>query len=124
MTILNLTTTPLSEDLKAAGVYDLPEPAINFMKTLMWFTCEPSPSVIRGRANQIAHLAKKEMNKWRSVVEHVVLLDGKNPYLISALENALSQRGIRFVYSYKKIVKDKDNPAEIKLVHDYWIYNK
>jgi hypothetical protein len=122
MTILNLTTTPLSDDLKAEGVIDISGSAMIFLKTLMWFSSQPTSTVIRGRAKQIAHLAKKEMNRLRALVE-VVLLDGKNPYLISALEEALMQMDIRFVYSYKKIVKDKDNPAEIKLVHDYWIYN-
>lgn len=94
MSILNLTQHPATPDQVAAGVVDLPAERREFLVKLLTFEELPSRYEIEEVALHIAALCDTE---WVTTA-----MIGGAPYLMSALEEALSTIYVKPVYAFSK----------------------
>lgn len=99
--ITNLTNFNASPSQAAAGVENLQD--ASELRSLLRFDEIPSKEEIHDRAERIADIAQGTGND-------TAMISGA-PYLMSALENALEERGITPVYSFsERVSADRHNP--------------
>ena len=92
MKILNLTQHITTPEQRAQGVIDLPPRLHAEVKKLLTFEELPTIEELKWRARLLAHIAKKSKVKYAMI--------GGAPYLMSHLEGALMQVGVRPVYAF------------------------
>lgn len=98
MSILNLTQHVATAEQMEDGVF---EPMNKIaVQQLLNFEVMPDSFEIRNRAHELARIAKIHG------VKHAMI--GGAPYLMSALEAALTEMGIRFWYSYSERVSQEE----------------
>ena len=107
---LNLTQHEASDSQIAAGVVDLPAASREALKGLLTFDGLPARPEIIARAAAIAELAEEHG------AEHVMI--GGAPYLMGALERALTDRGIapRFAFSRRESVEVQQPDGSVRKV--------
>ena len=94
--IINLTQHRPTQEQLDAGVLEPAEGTKKEVRELLTFNELPTKVEIRGRAEQLALIAKK------SGVSKALI--GGAPYLMGALENALKAKGIQPLYAFSKRV--------------------
>lgn len=98
--ILNLTQHPATAEQIAAGVQDLP--SAETLRTLLTFDQLPSRTEIKGRAEALALMAE-------AAGADAAMIGGA-PFLMSTLEAALLNKGIRPMYAFsKRVVTETKN---------------
>ena len=90
--ILNLTQHKATPEQVAQGVVDLPEKLHNELTKLLTFEELPTITELKWRSTLITLIAKTK-NCTRAMI-------GGAPYLMSHLEGALMQAGIRPLYAF------------------------
>lgn len=94
MAILNLTGTPATPELKAAGVIDPGAISAAYLKDYLTFETMPDQAQLLYRARKIADIALAcEVDK--------ALLNGIPAFMLGILENALIYHDIAPVYSFE-----------------------
>ncbi len=92
--ILNLTQHQPTAEQVEAGVIDASSPAT--VKELLNFESLPSKEEIRKRAFSLAEMAEEVGVKFAMI--------GGAPFLMSALEKALKERGVEPLYAFSQRV--------------------
>lgn len=101
--IINLTQYQATQDQIAAGVIDLTGSALQALKYNLIFSRMPNKKSIKARAERIAALAEAHGFK--------KAMCGGAPYLMSALESALKDKGIIPVYTFaERVYHDEMQP--------------
>jgi len=90
--IINLTQHPATPDQKAQGVVDLPDKLRSELVKQLTFQEIPSVADLKWRATLITLIAKSQ-KATRAMI-------GGAPYLMSHLEGALMQAGIKPLYAF------------------------
>ena len=88
--IINLTQHASSAEQKAEGVMEAPDQ--NTIKELLTFVGIPTTAEIKSRAEALAKIVT-------DAGAEAAMISGA-PYLMSALENALKERGITPLYAF------------------------
>lgn len=94
--ILNLTQHNASREQIEAGVENVPASISEEVKKLLTFNSLPSKSDIDARAKELANIAL-QCGARKAMI-------GGAPYLMSALEEALKENGIKPLYAYSERV--------------------
>lgn len=94
--IINLTQHTATPTQIAAGVVDLEDAWRTVLQTLLTFEELPDRVVVLGSANNIAALAQ------RCAPDAGAAMIGGAPFLMCALETALSGRGITPLYAFSE----------------------
>ena len=107
MIILNLTQHEPTPEQVSAGVVDLECESRDFLIENLTFREMPTRDEIEKSASSIATLARAIMLKIEDRKDAVIsgknaVLVGGAPWFMSALENALKERGIKVLYAFSK----------------------
>jgi len=97
MKILNLTQHAPTPEQVAAGVVE-PEEGKKKIQRLLTFEDLPTAEEIQERAEALARVAEVLTKEYG----HDSVMIGGAPYLMSALEKALKERGIKPLYAFSK----------------------
>lgn len=100
MEIINLTQHTATDDQRAAGVFDLEGEALSYVKANLTFDTLPNKEEIDLRAERIADIAADHHADAAMI--------GGAPYLMSALEVALLDRGITPLYAFSERVSAEE----------------
>ena len=100
MNIINLTQHQATQEQLNTGVVDLSGNALEALKSNLTFTAMPNKKGIVERAERIASLAFAHGFK-RAMI-------GGAPYLMSALETALKEKGITPMYAFSERVSREE----------------
>lgn len=88
--IINLTQHASTAEQRAEGVMDALDQ--NSIKELLTFVSIPTPAEIKSRAETLAKIAANN--------DADAAMIGGAPYLMSALESALKNRGVKPLYTF------------------------
>lgn len=95
MRVINLTQHAATVEQVEVGVFDLNEELRSKLQTLLTFNDLPNKEEIKERAKQIVELVKG----WDSIDTNAAMIGGA-PFLMSALECALKEEGIKPLYAF------------------------
>ena len=99
--ILNLTQHPATDEQIAEGVVDLSPEGRGFIGSWLTFVSVPTANDLRRMAELLANVAAGDsMAVPESTEPYQYAMIGGAPYLMSALENALIERGITPMYAF------------------------
>lgn len=104
--IVNLTQHTATPEQVEAGVVDLEDAWRKVLQTLLTFEDLPDRVVVLGAANGIAALAQ------RCAPDTDAAMIGGAPFLMGALEAALSDRGIKPLYAFSKRESVQETAAD------------
>ena len=104
--IVNLTQHTATPAQVAAGVVDLEDAQRAVLQTLLTFEELPDRLVVLGAANNIAALAQ------RYAPDANIAMIGGAPFLMGALETALSNRGTNPIYAFSKRESVQETAAD------------
>jgi hypothetical protein len=93
MSILNLTSGAMTDELIAAGVVDPDGQAAEEIRALLFFEEIPSPDEIRARAERIAEIAARYRLD-------SALVDGGVPWILAPLEIELLSYGLQPLFAF------------------------
>ena len=96
MSTLNLTQHAATAEQLAVGVIDLDGDDLKTLRGLLTFDTRPTGQDVADRAHAVADLAVEATHGCESVFAMI----GGAPFLMSALENALIERGITPLYAF------------------------
>ena len=100
MNILNLTQHPATPEQVDAGVLDLSKEHRAVLSGWLTFNTCPTGREITDRADLIAQAASGDSKTVTAPLGVTFALIGGAPFLMSALENALIERGITPMYAF------------------------
>lgn len=98
--IVNLTQHPATTEQLASGVFDLEPAARETMCEWLTFSTLPNGQEIEERARLLAGVAAGDSRTVSAPSGVNYAMIGGAPFLMSALENALIERGITPVYAF------------------------
>lgn len=98
--IVNLTQHPASSEQLASGVFDLEHTARATLREWLTFSTLPTGQEIEERARLLAGVAAGDSRTVDAPSGVVYAMIGGAPFLMSALENALIERGITPLYAF------------------------
>jgi hypothetical protein len=98
--ILNLTQHPATPDQVAAGVVEPSAEQKAEIKELLTFNSLPNRGEIERRASRLAQLARKILSERMDLQGQVMI--GGAPFLMTSLEKALIEEGLRPLYAFSK----------------------
>lgn len=98
MKILNLTQHFTTPEQVSAGVVEPAEEDKQMIQKLLTFEDLPTSGGIQKRAEALARVAEILTKEY----SHDAVMVGGAPYLMSALEKALKERGIKPLYAFSR----------------------
>lgn len=104
MRIINITQHASTPEQRAAGVEDLQDAELEFIKKALTFVELPSQDELDVRALALSSAAATKLSEEVSRGEKCAAMIGGAPYLMARLEIALKSEGITPVYAFSKRV--------------------
>jgi hypothetical protein len=102
MTILNLTQHTATPEQVAAGVVDLEGSYREFLIKTITFGEMPARDEIIDAASILAYFAEGWFHANELPIGEDTVMIGGAPWFMSALENALKDKGIKVLYAFSK----------------------